>query len=451
MKENFKISTIHWEITPQCNYSCIHCYNFWRHVRDDVSLVDLNEVNYNLIIDKILDIKPKKVVITGGEPLLEYDKIKPGIKKLSSAGIDISINTNASLIDQEMASFFADYGVSILVSLPCSIPEINDSITNTDNSFLMTTRGIKLAKKYNVCIGINMVISNINKDFVIETASYVVNELGVKNFFVTKVGKPLDSKDFHKYEISMETFKKISDNLVDIKSQFDMEVGNLIAYPYCSFTQSDFSVIFEKRICTAGKTSLAIGADGSVRACVRVDKTYGNLFEDSIKTSWNRMYEWRDGTLLPKECKKCKNADYCNGGCRAEAYSVNGTLNALDPCADLSNSAFIESREIYEKNPCNCCVACVCFDLLSLWNTIYPFLDQVGTVLGIVGTSVGFGIWVKKSIPDIIYLSFSVIISHPSIQLMNVSAYAYTFSIFKHPVAIITDIFISPLNSNFSV
>ncbi len=34
--------------------------------------------------------------------------------------------------------------------------------------------------------------------------------------------------------------------------------------------------------------------------------------------------------------------------------------------------------------------------VIDLWQTIYPFLDQVGTVLGITGSAIGFGLWIKN-------------------------------------------------------
>ncbi len=34
--------------------------------------------------------------------------------------------------------------------------------------------------------------------------------------------------------------------------------------------------------------------------------------------------------------------------------------------------------------------------VIDLWQTIYPFLDQIGTVLGITGSAIGFGLWIKN-------------------------------------------------------
>lgn len=34
--------------------------------------------------------------------------------------------------------------------------------------------------------------------------------------------------------------------------------------------------------------------------------------------------------------------------------------------------------------------------LLGLWQSVYPYLDQIGTALGIIGTTVSFGVWIKN-------------------------------------------------------
>jgi len=34
-------------------------------------------------------------------------------------------------------------------------------------------------------------------------------------------------------------------------------------------------------------------------------------------------------------------------------------------------------------------------DIIELWNEIYPYLDQIGTMLGIAGAAIGFGAWLK--------------------------------------------------------
>ena len=58
---------LHWEVTPECNHNCIHCYNYWRKDTDKNSNLNFtkNNKNYYLNFAKaIATNKPTLVVIT---------------------------------------------------------------------------------------------------------------------------------------------------------------------------------------------------------------------------------------------------------------------------------------------------------------------------------------------------------------------------------------------------
>ena len=67
---------VFWELTDKCNHNCIHCFNYWRTDTDN-TLSEKSYEEYNRIANKILDQKPALVVLTGGEPLIVFKKIKP--------------------------------------------------------------------------------------------------------------------------------------------------------------------------------------------------------------------------------------------------------------------------------------------------------------------------------------------------------------------------------------
>lgn len=60
---------VQFEITPRCNHNCIQCYNYWRANNELVEnpLDDLTE-----IAEKIAELHPTHLTITGGEPLLRF-------------------------------------------------------------------------------------------------------------------------------------------------------------------------------------------------------------------------------------------------------------------------------------------------------------------------------------------------------------------------------------------
>lgn len=88
---------------------------------------------------------------------------------------------------------------------------------------------------------------------------------------------------------------------------------------FCSFMDyPTFKCFALKSTCSAGKTSLVIAENGNIRACVRDDKVYGNILNESFDEIWIRIYKWRSKIFIPAECKFCPVKGYCNGGCLVE-------------------------------------------------------------------------------------------------------------------------------------
>lgn len=52
------------------------------------------------------------------------------------------------------------------------------------------------------------------------------------------------------------------------------------------------------------------------------------------------MKDWRDETFLPNECKECNVKQSCKGGCRLDAFPRTGTINELDPMADINKHIY---------------------------------------------------------------------------------------------------------------
>ncbi len=307
---------VQWELIPNCNYKCFHCYNYWR-TEGNVS----GHIDYGIVTSQLIENHIFNVTLTGGEPLLVFSEIKPYIEKMVKAGIKISINTNASLLSNEMAKFFKANNISLLISLPCCVPEINDKITTVKGSFYSTVMGINIAKQNKLNFSVNMVVSKLNKDYVIDTAKFLRNELGLNAINVTKASRPINgSSDFDDYALTLKEFRELLENLIYIKKEYSMSVDSLTVYPECSCDSFDTFNDFTQRKCFAGKTCLAIGYNGDVKACARDSKSYGNLNTKSLQECWKSMDDWRiiDDLKLPQECHDCDSKYSCLGGCRIE-------------------------------------------------------------------------------------------------------------------------------------
>lgn len=324
-----------WEVTPRCNHNCIHCYNYWRSSDEMI----LEEKRYDEIVSKIIELHPVSVVITGGEPLLVFNDIKPYIVRLIDSGISISINTNASLINDEIAKFFKRYRIPAFVSLPCCNNKVFDSITNVNGSFYRTIDGIKKLKEYGVSVTVNMVVMKSNIDYIYDTARFVVEKLNINSFFASRVGKPINSKDsFNKELLNLKDLNRIQSELLRIRKDFSIRIGTAGPIPACSIDKGDtFQEFAYKKACSAGQTTYSIDSNGNIKACPRDNKIYGNILTDNFAIVWDKMSEWRDESLLPIECKCCSKKNGCGGGCRLDSLPFTKKRNALDTMANICN------------------------------------------------------------------------------------------------------------------
>lgn len=339
---------IFWEVTPLCNHNCVHCFNYWR--KDDDETQELNRngkgIDYEDFVDKILELNPVTVTITGGEPLLIWDKLKPGIERLLKKGCIVSINTNAVLVTDEIAEYLAKRGINLFVSFPCSVESICDEITDVPGSWKKINEGLRILTKHGVRFKCHMVVSTKNIDYIEETALFLKKHYQIKDMSASRVGKPVNaSEKFDGYLLEQANIRRLIEESVRITKEHGVTIDASVPYASCSFdTQEEFDMLGGRRYCSAGKASYVIGNDGSVKSCPRDSRIYGNIFEEEFDVIWERMEEWRDGSLYPTECKECKSFSSCFAACRADMLAQNGHCKGVDSTARLNEKPFEPQR-----------------------------------------------------------------------------------------------------------
>ncbi len=332
---------VHWEVTPECNHNCIHCYNYWRKSYNfcDSHERQLTEDHYLRIAHKIIEQKAHTAVVTGGEPLLVFDKVKSSMELLRKNGINISINTNAVLVSDEIIAFLKQYGIGMFISFPCAEETVCDFITNRKGSLKKILHSLDCLVKNGIQFSLNIVVSKANIDYLEQTIDFLRDRYHIKKIYITRVGKPVNAdSSFDKFLLSQEDLDRVQDISVKTKYEYGIDVDTGCPYTLCSInSQKSFELFGYKKFCTAGKTSYALDTFGNLKACPRDSKIYGNIFEESFSDIWERVAEWRDGSLLPEECKQCKHVEICKGGCRVDAFPFTGKLNSLDTTTNLEN------------------------------------------------------------------------------------------------------------------
>ncbi|HEX9008387.1 MAG TPA: SPASM domain-containing protein, partial [Patescibacteria group bacterium] len=150
--------------------------------------------------------------------------------------------------------------------------------------------------------------------------------LGLTNLAVTRASNPIPNSWFANHVINKQEFLDMQTLLGRLSFEYGYTLESLEAVSLCAYGPEIDRAI---RGCSAGRSASAIGFDGSVRACIRLEKPYGHI-SNGLSEAWKSMGEARTNEWLPAQCDPCKLKNRCGGGCRADALVSSGKMNGLD-------------------------------------------------------------------------------------------------------------------------
>jgi SynChlorMet cassette radical SAM/SPASM protein ScmF len=277
------------------------------------------------------------VKLTGGEPFLRKD-IGCFIRECGDCGLETTIETNGTLVDDRMAELMAGCGIEqISVSLDSFNSDIHDSLRGRRGAFLRTVTGIR--RMVDRALSVQVILS-LYDDRVESFKRFLdlMNGLGVRDVKVNIIspmgrGRGLYSSEELPGVDRIITFDRSTRRLreefsgkvyVDIPSAF-RPVDELKTGGGCS--------------ACAIKNILGVLSDGRVSMCGvgYMDDTliFGRLKDDPerIAEIWNSepvLKVIRDDMPehLQGVCGRCVMKGMCMGGCRADAYHNTGDLMA---------------------------------------------------------------------------------------------------------------------------
>lgn len=355
--------SIDWEVTSSCNHACIHCYNYWRQQAElEQYEKPKNESFFTKIAEKIVESKPVSVQITGGEPLIVWDKIKTAIILLLDNDINVSINTNATYVTDESAEFLAKHKISAFISLPCVDEKIFDKIAGKAGAQNRAIIGIQKLIRHHVDVSLNMVVTKKNFPYVFETAKFAKEKFGVRYFSATKASFPQNADgNFKDQLLSCDEFNQMLDSLIRVKKELGMRIDSAWVYSLCGMKGTEHTEEFGmKRRCGCGRYNFVVDATGAIKACGCDTESFGNILADPFEKAIAKMEKWQNGILLATVCKTCKLLKYCGGGCRSDSMSMYGNYEKPDSTANVENRKnifvedtceFLPENAIYKLNP----------------------------------------------------------------------------------------------------
>ncbi|MBS3152266.1 radical SAM protein [Candidatus Woesearchaeota archaeon] len=346
------------ELTYACNLACSHCYNEERFSNDN-GLVQLKLVKRERTqADRFVEIAEElvrnevfSVSLTGGEVFSVRDRLFSSIEALARNRVDVTINSNATLITEDDARRLKDSGViGVMTSLISYDSKIHDKVTNQEGSHEKTLRGIERLLNAGIYVAANMVVSKHNLDQVLETGKFA-HSLGVGSFSTAQAVPSNNGGQMHlDHALSSEEVLQYLEDLNHVRNQTGMHVKLTNPLPYCRVWESHphLRYLVESASCTAGRSIIQIDPQGNVKPCPMVSTGYGNILAEGLKPAWDKLSEWNEDSYVPETCQPCDLVNLCKGACRAEAQRMAGDLNSKHPYS--VKPIKLERKEVHNEN-----------------------------------------------------------------------------------------------------
>lgn len=310
-----------WEITHQCNLSCVHCLS--SSSTEMPGEMDMRECRS--VVDQLAALRVFEINFGGGEPLLKRFFI-PLLDYIHKKGIVTCISTNGTVLnDDALACFSGNPLVNIQVSLDGATPEVNDKIRGK-GTFPQIVKGIELLARRDIPLSINTVVTSFNFE-----------QLSRLKELAGSFGARLRVSRFRPSGRARESWETLRLSSAQLRELSDW----LSEYPSILTGDSFFSISGDGRrqlgldMCGAGKMTCCIDPCGFVYPCAfmqEIEFCGGSLRKTSLKEIWDKSATFNYFRQLePESCRKCPRFISCRGGCPAVAYFVSRDLNSPDP------------------------------------------------------------------------------------------------------------------------
>lgn len=318
----------HLAVTATCNMRCKYCSVRKAHQRKEVK--DLSTDQWKKIIKKLSNCGVFQIGFTGGEPTLRKD-IHELMRFTESLGCVCNLTTNGWFLSEDFVKEMAKTGIKqCQVSLDSFNEEIHDRLRGK-GSLKKVIKAIKLLQKYKIHVGIDCVVSKNNiKDIPCMIKKCEKMKIGYVTLIKLKKGD-LDDDMFQGLVPSYEDYGKIIDSLCFRKNEMPNVTIDCASISNLQFALRDNELTtIPTAGCPIGHNLICIAPNGDIYPCAALmDEKFrlGNILTDNFKELWKNhqlLRNLRDiKNVVEGKCKACKRLDFCRGGCRGIAYTLN--------------------------------------------------------------------------------------------------------------------------------
>jgi heme b synthase len=339
--ERDALRLVAWEITRNCNLSCVHCR---ASATNGPYTGELDTAACKTLLDQMAQLGSPIVILTGGEPLLR-DDIFEVARYGTDRGLRMVMAPNGTLITASIAKQMADAGIRrISVSLDGATRERHDAFRAVPGAFEGALRGIRFAKEAGIEFQINTTITRANLKEIpaIQELAIDLGAVAHHIFLLVPTGR---GKYLIDQEITAQEYEETLNWFYDQRGKTPLQLKATCAPHYYRILrqrakEDKVPVTFEShgldavtRGCLGGVGFCFISHTGVVQPCGFLQLNCGDVTKQSFADIWRTSEQFlrlRNYEALEGKCGVCEYRKVC-GGCRARAFEATGDYMAEEP------------------------------------------------------------------------------------------------------------------------
>ena len=316
------------EITSRCNLDCKMCY-----VHSDncarIRNAELTSAEWMRIADELKKSGVLMMLITGGEPLLRED-FKDIYLYLKKIGMAVQINTNGTLINDEILSLFRQYPpMRVAMSVYGASDETYYALCGKKGMYQKVIDNALAMKEAGIRLKISITANQFNSGDILKIYEWAKSNgfpVQATSYMFPSVRLDCSNLRPSPEDAAKNTFKCFQGEYGD---RLNSVLQELTDGKNPTAETDDITDDLGERIwCRAGKSTFWITWRGELSPCGMMPEPKISLLENSFEDSWKYISEKAAEIRLPARCANCELRHMCDV-CAASCYAENKKFGAL--------------------------------------------------------------------------------------------------------------------------
>ncbi len=329
-----------WEVTRACALACRHC----RAIAQPQAHPDeLTHEEAMALVDKIAELAPPMLVLTGGDPMMRRD-IFDIIARATERGLRVALSPAATnrLVNADFAALRAAGVVSMSLSLDGATQESHDRFRGVPHTFERTLQAARAAMEAGIQLQVNTTLA---KSTLGEMDSFIelMRELkpDVWSVFVLVPTGRATQEDLPSADELEQTWQRLESLRSELPFAIKTTEGHHYRRVLMQAAKQGGQPPRHLIPTRDGKGVLFISHTGEVQPSGFLPLTAGNVRTDDLATLYRThpiFVQLRNDDALGGKCGKCEYRKLC-GGSRARAFGTCGDMMAAEPLCNYIPAA----------------------------------------------------------------------------------------------------------------